>query len=69
MSIFGVASRLQQSLAERARERAARRRVERELAEFRTPVERLELEAMIERHREIEHEGAQFRDGLHHLAA
>jgi hypothetical protein len=30
--------------------RRARRQVERELRDFRTPVERLELDAMIERH-------------------
>jgi hypothetical protein len=66
--LTGVAS-LRSSLSEQSRRRAARRQLERELAEFRTPAERLELDAMIERHLEIEHEVAQFREELPEYAA
>ena len=38
------------SLAERAAARARRRQLARELAEYRTPAERLELDAILGRH-------------------
>ena len=38
------------SLAERAAARARRRRLARELAEYRTPAERLELDSILGRH-------------------
>jgi hypothetical protein len=69
MSISIVPSRVREPLAERRRQRRARLALARELAEFRTPAERLELEAMIERHEAMEHEVRRFRGELDQLSA
>lgn len=55
-SITAIATRQQATFADRRRRRAAQQRLRAELASYRTPAERAELDAILSRHTAQEHD-------------
>ena len=68
-SLTALAARRQASFADHRRRRAAQQQLRAELASYRTPAERAELDAILSRHTEQEHDLLAERAGTRSYAA